>query len=428
MGLQMFKLSKKQKLIVTIGISFSFFLAELIFGFRTGSLALVADAFHYLNDLIGFCVALAAVLISERSTTPQALSFGWQRGQLLGGFFNGVFLLALGVSIFLQSIERFVEVRPVEDPMTVLILGGVGLFLNVISLFFLHDHGHGHSHGYSHEDSHEHNHGHDDEKSQENDKPVDPDTTSSSTPAIRHHEHRHAGLSLAAPGHDLGMMGVIVHVIGDAINNIGVMVAAIAIWKAKSEARFYADPAVSLFIAIMIFGSALPLVKSSGSILLQTTPAGVNLDDIKHDLEKVPGIESVHELHVWRLNEQKAIASVHVVVSDDSVPTFIETGKHINECLHAYGIHSATLQPELSIHNRESREPRSPDDSQPLLLPQTTATSSSSLDIRSADASGETRMRVASHGAQIIKNECQLICAKVCEGLMCCKVNQGPVN
>ena len=83
------------------------------------------------------------------------------------------------------------------------------------------------------------------------------------------------------------MLGVILHVIGDAVNNIGVMIAAIAIWKAKSEKRFYADPAVSLFIAIMIFLSAVPLVKNSGLILLQSAPLGVDLEDIKHDLEKV---------------------------------------------------------------------------------------------------------------------------------------------
>lgn len=103
----------------------------------------------------------------------------------------------------------------------------------------------------------------------------------------RHHEHRHAALTLATPGHDLGMLGVILHVVGDAVNNIGVMVVAIAIWKAEGEARFYADPAVSLFIAVMIFLSAFPLVKNSGLILLQSAPLGVDLEDIKHDLEKV---------------------------------------------------------------------------------------------------------------------------------------------
>ena len=81
---------------------------------------------------------LIRLQISERSESPQDLSFGWQRAQLLGAFFNGVFLLALGISIFLQSIERFVSLQLVEEPKLVLIMGCVGLTLNIISALFLH--------------------------------------------------------------------------------------------------------------------------------------------------------------------------------------------------------------------------------------------------------------------------------------------------
>ena len=89
------------------------------------------------------------------------------------------------------------------------------------------------------------------------------------------------------PGRDLGMMGVFIHVIGDALNNIGVIIAAVVIWQTHYDARFYADPGVSMGIAIMILLSAIPLVKNSGTILLQSAPRGVDLDDVKHDLEKV---------------------------------------------------------------------------------------------------------------------------------------------
>ncbi|KFX99734.1 hypothetical protein V490_01681 [Pseudogymnoascus sp. VKM F-3557] len=133
------QLSRSQRLMIIIGISFSFFAAEISVGFYTHSLALVADAFHYMNDLVGFIVALAAI---RRDKTPKELSFGWQRAQLLGAFFNGVFLLALGVSIFLQSIERFVSLQKVQNPMLILIMGCVGLVLNIISVLFLHEHDH----------------------------------------------------------------------------------------------------------------------------------------------------------------------------------------------------------------------------------------------------------------------------------------------
>lgn len=83
------------------------------------------------------------------------------------------------------------------------------------------------------------------------------------------------------------MLGVFIHVMGDAINNIGVIIAAVIIWKTDGEGRYYADPAVGVFIAIMILLSALPLVKNSGDILLQIAPRGIDLEDIKHDIEMV---------------------------------------------------------------------------------------------------------------------------------------------
>lgn len=88
-------------------------------------------------------------------------------------------------------------------------------------------------------------------------------------------------------------------------------------------------------------------VKESGRILLQSPPSGVDVSDIKHDLEKIPGVLSVHELHVWRLNQLKALASAHIVVTEPSLESFHQQMRTINECLHAYGVHSATIQPEL---------------------------------------------------------------------------------
>jgi len=132
------KLSQAHRLYIVIAISFSFFAAEISIGFYTHSLALIADAFHYLNDLVGFVIALIAVLVSQRGDAPKEFSFGWQRARLLGAFFNGVFLAALGLSVFLQSVERFVSIQRVERPMLVLIVGAVGLGLNLISAVFLH--------------------------------------------------------------------------------------------------------------------------------------------------------------------------------------------------------------------------------------------------------------------------------------------------
>ena len=96
--------------------------------------------------------------------------------------------------------------------------------------------------------------------------------------------------------------------------------------------------------------SSLPLLKRSGTILMQSTPGGVDPEDVKHDLQMLPQIDAVHDLHVWVLNQKKAVATAHVVVNNETVKSlddFMHVANTVNECLHAYGIHSTTLQPEI---------------------------------------------------------------------------------
>ncbi|KAK8059077.1 cation diffusion facilitator family metal ion transporter [Apiospora saccharicola] len=409
------KLTSKQKLIGTIAISFSFFVAEMIVAFMTGSLALLADAFHYLNDLIGFVVALVAVIITENADSPQGFSYGWARASLLGAFFNGVFLLALGVSIFLQSIERFISLKKIEDPKLVLIMGCVGLALNILSAVLLHEH-HGHHH---HGDSGHHAH--------QSHRMAVPTSDNEAPIMSPHANHRHTLPSKlpSSSGHghrDLGMLGALTHVLSDALNNVGVIVAALVVWLTHYNARFYADPAVSMGIAVMILLSSLPLVKNSGRILLESAPGGVDLGDVKHDLEKaytsllrassakltslkqlqIPGIDSVHELHIWRLDQSKAVASAHVLVDENATVTdFMERARTVNECLHAYGIHSTTLQPEIATA--------------PATPASTTTTLVSSSPAPTIKSDEEQRQ---DQDKAVVC--CQIVCGKFCEGLKCC--------
>lgn len=201
------------------------------------------------------------------------------------------------------------------------------------------------------------------------------------------------------------MSGVMLHVLSDAINNIGVIIAAVVIWKANYAGRFYADPSVSMGISLMILVSCLPLsmryilhlsspiltsqlVKRSGIMLMGSVPSNVQLEDVKHDLEKIPGIQSVHELHIWRLNQQKTLASVHIVTSEKTLSSFAGIARIINECFHAYGIHSATLQPECAV---------------PLLA-------------QDNEDQSNLRRRVSNFSV----SKCQNTCGSLCEPLMCC--------
>lgn len=160
-------------------------------------------------------------------------------------------------------------------------------------------------------------------------------------PAGKSHGHSHG---------DMGMNAMVLHVIGDALGNVGVIVTALVIWLAESPRRFYADPAVSLFITLIILRSAIPLTKTTSKVLLQATPTGIDAKQVQEDIESLPGVEACHDLHIWQLSDTTIVASLHVRVkfpiTDQNGEKFMELSRRARRCLHAYGIHSATIQPE----------------------------------------------------------------------------------
>lgn len=139
----------------------SFFLVEIIVGYGTNSMALVADSFHMLSDVISLIIGFFALRYSKRSQRTERNTFGWQRAEVLGALVNSVFLIALCFSILVESLKRLVEPESLKNPVLVLIVGAVGLAVNVIGLMLFHEHGHGHGHGHSHGGSngHKDNHG-----------------------------------------------------------------------------------------------------------------------------------------------------------------------------------------------------------------------------------------------------------------------------
>jgi len=486
-------LSKSTRICILLGIDSVFFLLELVVGYAVHSLALVADSFHMLNDVLSLCVGLWAVKVANQKSNSKMYTYGWQRAETLGALVNGVFLVALCLSIFLEAIQRFVEPQEVSNPMLVLIVGCCGLASNILGLFLFHDHGHshgGHSHG---EEGHSHSakagqdelssaeQGHstavgDDNVGDESgniadvlpqnrvggwprtqkstepgegsettavedaestnpksgpayrhskhkssrsrsrtyssveDMPVNPasfrksiidasrldevesdentedDTTADdhshdidhshstseqpllhkangkgygaiSKKRIDHKSHKHAQPKDAkSGGHshaDLNMRGVFLHVMGDALGNIGVIASALFIWLTDFSWRFYSDPLISLIITVIILCSAIPLCKAASRILLQAVPAGLSIDDIEADINDLPGIISCHHLHVWQLSDTKLVASLHIQIDYDfkgeGSARYMELARAIRECFSAWGVSSVTVQPEMCL-------------------------------------------------------------------------------
>ncbi|PWN33048.1 cation efflux protein [Meira miltonrushii] len=440
---------KEARIITLLVIDVAFFLLEIIVGYAVGSLALVADSFHMLNDVMSLIVALYAVRLVNQGNEKRdpRYSYGWQRAEILGALINGVFLLALCFSIFMEAIERFVNVTEVQNPKLVVIVGSLGLASNIVGLFLFHDHGHshgGHSHGHSHgTEGHSHSHGAEDGHSHSHEEPQqlpssspigkrrthDRERSESVSSLLGHpaatrayvvrtahdlgydanaagpsshdthereallnnkkqqsknygssngsHDHSENGIShdddledgdgmRLRHGHSHGggegsmnMQGVFLHVLGDALGNVGVIAAGLFIALSSAWWRYYTDPAISFLITIIIFTSALPLVKSASFILLQGVPSAVPLDEVHSSLLEVKGVLSVHELHIWQLSESKNVASVHVLIDVDEANLtdqaatsaakhrYMEIAQQIRNKLHKFNIHSSTIQPEF---------------------------------------------------------------------------------
>ncbi|KAJ7170488.1 CDF zinc transporter [Mycena crocata] len=323
------------RLALVLGIAISFFVAEIAIGFRTKSLALIADAFHYLNDIVAYAIAFVAAYLQGKGQNTVGFTYAFHRAELVGAFFNGVFLLALALSIFLQSLERFINIEPVNTPEQVMIIGCVGLCLNIVSVLVVHDHGgHSHSHG---------------APASGDVAAIDPlaDLHLREGVHAQHHHTLFPPTSTLQP--NLGMVAVLIHLLGDAINNIGVIVAGVLIWKLHSPSRFYADPAVSVGISLIIFASAIPMTIKAGRILLEAAPVELDLDKVKEDLLALPDVLAIHDLHVWILSQSVILASLHVCVPPGtSLEQWEDTEQCLQHCFAAYGVNHVTISPEVS--------------------------------------------------------------------------------
>ena len=147
------QLSQKTSFVSMIILTTTFFLVEIIVGYVTNSMALVADSFHMLSDVVSLIVGYVALKYSKVGNHGGRYTFGWARAEVLGALVNAVFLVALCFSILVEALKRMVIPEEIENPKLVLVVGSVGLFVNVIGLFLFHQHGHSHgggSHGHSH--------------------------------------------------------------------------------------------------------------------------------------------------------------------------------------------------------------------------------------------------------------------------------------
>lgn len=339
---------KKCRLLTMFAMTSIFFLVELLVGYITNSMALVADSFHMLSDVLALVIAFLSVKMSPKKWSKN--TFGWARAEVLGALVNSVFLMALCFSIFVESLNRLYETEELHNPQLILAVGVIGLVVNIIGLALFHQHGHGHSHG-GHAMGHDHSHqskivtinamvATDDNENDERFTPPPPALSSVSDTENDKQEGK--------KGHSasqMNMRGVFLHILSDALGSVIVIISALVVWLTEWEYSEYIDPALSLCLVTLIGISTWPLLRDSALILLQTVPTHIQVDGIQKQLLNVDGVLAVHEFHVWQLAGERIIASAHIRCRN--LKDYMVLAEKIKKMFHEEGIHSTTIQPEF---------------------------------------------------------------------------------
>ena len=271
----------RRRLTLAFVITLVVMAVELVGGWLSGSLALLADAGHMLADGAALAIALFASWMAQRPATAQR-SFGFMRLEVFAALVNGAVLIVIALGIGLEAWRRLQTPPPVNGALLAGV-AAIGLLANVVAALVLH----------------------------------------------RGHQH------------SLNQRGAYLHVIGDLLGSIGALLAGAIV---LTTGWTLADPLISVLIGGLVLVSAWRLVKESTDVLLEATPRHIALADVHERIVSVPGVESVHDLHLWTVTSGVVAMSGHLVVKNptDNQPVL----EAVQDRMRALGIHHVTVQME----------------------------------------------------------------------------------
>jgi len=246
----------KRRLVIVLGLTTAYLIAEVVGGFLTHSLALLADAGHMLTDVAGLGLALLAIQFAERPATPER-TYGFYRVEILAALTNGVVLIGISIYILYEAYQRFRNPPEVQSG-AMLAVAAVGLVVNIVGIYLLR----------------------------------------------------------AASKESLNMKGAYFEVMSDMLTSLGVIVAALVM---LTTGWYYADPLISAGIGLFILPRTWLLLRDAVGVLLEGTPTDVNLATLREAIGSVTGVAEVHDLHVWSLTSGVNAMSVHAVLADHAL-------------------------------------------------------------------------------------------------------------
>ncbi|XP_055000289.1 zinc transporter 10 isoform X2 [Sorex araneus] len=320
------------RLILMCIVSLLLFVLELVVAFIGNSLSLASDAFAVLSHLVSMIIGLFSLWASHVQQHRKS-TFGLMRADVVGAFGNSLFAVALMFSILIEAGKRYVTPQKTEEPLLVLGTGVIGLFFNVLNYVIFLDCCYCSGHR----------------------RPADIEAGDS----LNTQSEPEETLQKEKKSDALNIRGVLLHVMGDALGSVVVVVTAVIFYvlplKKEDPCNWqcYIDPSLTIVMVIIILSSAFPLIKETAAILLQMVPKGVNMEALTSKLLTVPGVSSIHEMHIWELIGGKIIATLHIKYHKDR--GYQDASKKIREIFHQAGIHNVTIQFE-QVDGKEPSE------------------------------------------------------------------------
>ena len=280
--------ASRRNLTISLVLITTYMVAEIVGGVLSGSLALLADAGHMATDAGAIALALGAMWIAQREASPER-TFGFYRVEVLAALVNVVALWLIVAWIFFEAYHRFTIEGTHVDGGPVLIVGTGGLIVNIIAAFMLH----------------------------------------------------------RSSGHSLNAEGAFQHVLADLLGSVGVIVAAVLILAFGWHA---ADPIISMIIGLLILIASRGLLLQVFHVLIEGTPEHIDVYALCNDMEAVPGVTLIHDVHVWTITSQSESLSAHVLIDPAHEGDVDELISELQDIAHnRYGIEHATIQVESSL-------------------------------------------------------------------------------
>jgi len=288
-GLHAKRPSVTRALQIALGLTLGLMVAEVVGGLMSNSLALLADAGHMLTDAGALGLSLFVAWMCRQPSRPEK-TYGYLRWEILAALLNGATLLLISFWIVWEAISRFKTPEPVAGGL-MLAFAVVGLIVNLIAVRILH----------------------------------------------------------GVNGESMNVRGAYLHVLGDMLASGGTVVAAVLV---RLTGWLPADPIASLVSTVLIIGSAWRLVREAVDVLLEAAPPHIALEAVRSRLQAIPGVESVHDLHVWTVTSGVIAMSAHAIVREPEHHQNVLEREH--DLLQEMGIQHVTVQ--LERHEMYERE------------------------------------------------------------------------